>query len=304
VSSLQAVARTLAVNAVTAEVVGALSDNGCRSILLKGPALARALYDGPGEHRPYFDSDLLVRPQDLARAGEVLTRLGFTLVLDHSEHASVSEPHAQEWAREGAGAIDLHWRVAGGGDRSWEVLTRWVEPIAIGRVTVEAVHGPAVALIVALHAAHHGTTATKPLEDLARALERLDAATWQAALELSSELDATEAFSAGLRLVPSGVELADRLGTSAVVSAHRRLMASSQPPGSLGLLRIAQTRGPLGRVRAACATLFPAPSFMRTSYPSARRGRRGLLLAYAARLGARARQLPAAVRALRAARRG
>jgi hypothetical protein len=296
------VARTLAVDATTAEVVQALAQAGCPALLLKGPALARALYD-PDEHRAYVDSDLLVRPSDLAGAGNVLARLGFTLVLDHREHPSVADPHAQEWARPPADHVDLHWRVAGADDRSWAVLSAHAEPIAIGQVEVQAVSGPAVALVVALHAAHHGTTAPKPLADLDRALERLDLATWKAAAALAEDLGAAEPFAAGLRVTSRGSALAVELGLQEIASPQRKLMASSQPPGALGLLRIAESRGAAGRLTAIRDTLFPAPSYMRASYPGARRGTRGLLLAYGARLLARAQRLPAAVRALRAARR-
>lgn len=48
------------------------SSGGC---ILKGPLLAKWLY--PEEVRPYCDSDLMVAPDDRARAVKVLERLGF-----------------------------------------------------------------------------------------------------------------------------------------------------------------------------------------------------------------------------------
>lgn len=295
-------ARPLGVDATTAEVVRGLREEGCPAILLRGPVLRRALY-GDGAHRAYVDTDLLVPPRDFARAGDVLRRLGFSLVFDHGDHAWVVEPHAQEWGRAPHGHVDLHWHLPGcvvGGDRCWEILRAHTEPIAVLGVEVQAPTHAAIPLIVALHAAHHGTTTPKPLDDLDRALDRLDIETWRAAASLADELGAAEAFAAGVRLLPKGGLLASSLGLTDAVSARRRLMASSQPPVALGLLRILEADG--RRLEAIRDSLFPAPSYMRVAYPHARRGRRGLLLAYVSRLLARALRLPAAVRALRAAR--
>jgi len=69
-------ARNFAVDAFTAEVVGAFGREGIEVLVLKGQVLARWLY--PGEARPYGDSDLMVAPDDRARAVSVLERLGFT----------------------------------------------------------------------------------------------------------------------------------------------------------------------------------------------------------------------------------
>ncbi|HKP89222.1 MAG TPA: nucleotidyltransferase family protein [Thermoleophilaceae bacterium] len=296
-------ARPLGVDATTAEVVPALQEAGCTAILLRGPVLRRALY-GEGAHRPYVDTDLLVSPRDFARAGEVLARLGFSLVLDHRDHGWVADPHAQEWGRAPHGHVDLHWLLPGctvAGDRSWEILSAHVEPIAVAGIEVQAPTRGALALIVALHAAHHGTTKRRPLDDLDLAVERLGAEAWRAAAALAEDLGATEAFSAGVRLAPAGAALASSLGLADPVSARRRLMAASPRSGALGLLRILEADG--GRLEAIRETLFPAPSYMRVAHPNARRGRRGLLLAYVMRLLGRAWRLPAAVLALRAARR-
>lgn len=302
---LAAVARTLRVDATTAQVLRALRAADCRTILLKGPALQRRL-EGDGERRTYGDTDLLVAPADLARAGHLLAELGFVLVLDHRDHAGVSEPHAQEWKHAASGAsVDLHWRVAGAGadDRhAWDVLAAHAVPFEIGGAAGESLDGAGTALLVGLHAAHHGRTHPKPLRDLERSLARLSQADWRGAALLARELDAGEALAAGLRLVPEGARLAEELDLDAVRSPRRRLLASAQPPAALGLLRVLDARGNGARLRAVRAELFPAPAFMRSVSPLARRGRAGLALAYPARALARARALPRAVRAVRGAR--
>jgi ATP-binding cassette subfamily B protein len=214
----------------------------------------------------------------------------------------VSEPHAQEWERFGRRSVDLHWRIPGVGipaERAWDVLAARTVPIAIGNIVGEALTRPGVALLVALHAAHHGTTATQPLSDLERALGQVDEDTWAEAARLASELDASEAFAAGLRLAPEGERLAGRLHLPPVSSPRRRLMAADQPPGSLGVLGILEAPTARRRMRAIGAGLLPGPDFMRAEWSLARRGRAGLVLAYVARLLARAWQLPAAIRAVR-----
>lgn len=291
----------LTVDATTAEVVRALEADGVSPILLKGPALCRAL----DLERSYGDADLLVAPAQLDRAGEVLARLGFRLTLDHREHGAVADPRAQEWKRGSRDSVDLHWRIAGVAAPpadAWALLNSRTEAIELGRAAARTLDATGVALVVALHAAHHGETLGNPLRDLDRALERIDHDGWRAAAALARELDATEAFAAGLRLRPVGAELARELELPTKLSPRRRLMASSQPAGSLGLLRIADARG--HRLRAIRDELLPAPEYMRAHDPRARRGRGGLALAYAARLASRGAGLPRALTAVRAARRG
>ena len=80
------------VDEVTAEVVRALDAAGVRAIVLKGPATVDWLY-GPAADRVYADTDLLVAPGELTRAGEVLAGLGMRCVFDERDFAA--DPHAQ-----------------------------------------------------------------------------------------------------------------------------------------------------------------------------------------------------------------
>ena len=300
-----AAARTLRVDATTAAVLRAFGAAGLRSIVLKGPTLQRELYDD-GSWRRYCDTDLLIAPVDLERAGGTLGELGFELAIDHREHPGVCEPHAQEWSRAaGEERVDLHWRLAGAGapaERAWRVLAARTHPIEVGAAAGEALTRPGVALVVALHAAQHGRTHRKPQRDLERALERFGPSTWAAAGDLAEELHAREAFAAGLRLSPAGAGMARELGLPAVRSPQLRLMAGDQPPGSFGMLRVLEAAGGRARLRAVRSELFPAPAFMRASSPLARHGRMGLGLAYPARIAARAWRLPAAIRVVRESR--
>ena len=306
-AAVVATARSLGLDALTAEVLRAFRAVGCRGILLKGPAFRRHLH-ADGSPRGYGDVDLLVAPADLERAGAALAALGFEKGLDHVDHPGVTEPHAQEWGRPGGPrVVDLHWRIAGvdaPAERAWEVLSAHTEPMPVAGEPVESLRAEGIAFVVALHAAHHGRTHARSVRDLERAVELLGGDAWAAAARLAAELDAAEAFAAGLRIVPAGERLASELGLPEVRSAQRILLAGDQPAGSLALLRILRPAPARERLRALRHALFPARAYMRASSPLAARGRAGLALAYLARAARRSLALPTAVRAAVRASRG
>ena len=298
-------ARTLGIDALTVEVLRAFRAAGCRAILLKGLAFRRHLY-ADGSLRGYGDVDLLVAPDDLARAGAALASLGFELGLDHVEHPGMAEPHAHEWRRPGGPrVIDLHWRIPGVDappDDAWRILSEHAEPIQVGAEVVESLRAEGIALVAVLHAAFHGRAHGRSLRDLERALEVLDRDTWTEAAQLATRLNAAEAFAAGLRLAPAGKLPSAALGLPEVCSPRRRLLAGDQPEGSIGLLRITEPAPVRERLRALRYALLPARAHMRASSTLAARGRAGLVLAYLLRAGRRTVQLPAAIRAVRASR--
>ncbi len=90
-----------------------LERRGLRCMPLKGQALSRALYGGPG-FRTSTDIDLLVAPSDLRGAVEVLTSVGYRVFED-------SRDQGGEWPRlhvglrppQGTGLppVDVHWRL-------------------------------------------------------------------------------------------------------------------------------------------------------------------------------------------------
>jgi hypothetical protein len=108
-------------------------------------------------------------------------------------------------------------------------------------------------LIVALHAAQHGDRWQplhdgdhwlQPVHDLHRALERVDLETWRRADALAWELGAGPEFAAGLRLDPTGADVADRLGVGDTTPRVVRLLGTPQPPTAWGLERLISTRVP------------------------------------------------------------
>jgi hypothetical protein len=255
----------LALDAVAVEVVAALDDAGIANLLVKGPAIARWLYDAPGE-RPYDDVDLLVRESDLTRAEQTVSRLGFRFVHD--------DWHGRVWIR-GPVNLDLHRRLPGIQAEPAAVFSRLhrdAVPLELGRGSVHVPSAAARALHLGLHAAQHGPGLTSPREDLRRGLERLPDAVWVDAAGLAKELGVEPGFAAGLDLLAAGRELNVRLGLEPGTLVEN-------PGITAGLRRFGATRGLSQKAELVVREVFPTRDYLRAHVPLARRGRLGVVLA-------------------------
>lgn len=260
-----AVARSLAIDAHTAEVVAALREAGIPSVLLKGPSIARWLYTD-GTPRPYGDTDLLVPDEQFREAERVLEGLGLSGF--HWPTLDLEPRHvASDWARaDGSGHVDLHWTLPllEAPELAWGVISRDAVPMVVAGEQVLVPSEPMRALHIVLHAAHHGPNVGKTLEDLRRALEQVPVDTWVSARALAEELNALEAMTLGLRLVPAGAGLADRLSIDAVGAPLALLfLAHGASSGAQSMARaFAQPTWRL-RARAIRARAFPPVEFLR-----------------------------------------
>ena len=112
----RAVTRRSGLDAAALEACEALAEAGVDALVLKGVAVARMLYRR-GEHRGYFDVDLLVSPRELAAAGIVLSTLEYRDVTTQGVENVAGVLHAQQWSRVvpefGNLSVDLHWRLPG-----------------------------------------------------------------------------------------------------------------------------------------------------------------------------------------------
>lgn len=274
------VAHALNVDSVTGEVVDALRGAGVRAILLKGPTLATWLYEG-GPARGYADSDLLVAPGNMDAAERVLERLGFEL-------APIESPHARTWARPGSGGqVDLHFTLPGlsiAPADAWSEIAARTETVSVGGTDVEAPAPPVRALLVPLHAVHHGADVERPMMDLRRALERVPETIWRDAAVLAQRLGATAPFAIGLRLVPEGELLAGRLRLPSAELVASVTGMGSHAPIALGLERLSAAHGVREKLALVLRELVPTREFMRWWSPLARRGPVGLAVAYPLRV--------------------
>jgi GNAT superfamily N-acetyltransferase len=301
---LVAVASNLRIDAATAEVMRALDAAGVGALLLKGPALSAWYADDPT--RSYMDCDLWVQPGATDEAGAVMEDLGFKRYLDERELPEWWREHAYEWSRDTDGVIiDLHRNLQGLGVDSgtaWAILASSGETVVVAGCSIPTLSTAGKAMYVALHAAHHGEQIPKALIHLERALRVVDEDKWRDAASLAQKLNATNSFAAGLRLLPTGWALADRLGLGATASVNAALHASTPPPIALGFEHLASSNW---RVRASIVRhkFLPPAAFMRHWWPPAARNRGMLLVGYAYRPLWLLRNAPQGWRAWRDARR-
>jgi hypothetical protein len=276
---LHAAMRTLRIDAATAEVVGVLRDAGVPSILLKGPSIARWIYDGGG--RPYGDCDLLVRRSDLDASERILRTLGFergglySIPGDWPRHAVVY--------RRGDVMVDLHQTLLGvtaDADRFWEALAPHREQMRIAGAHVDVLDPAGRAFVLALHSAKDGARDEKPIRDVQRALEILPLELWRAAAAIAAKVGAGEAFAAGLRRCPTGREVAALLGLSSHVSRHVALREEAPAALSVGVDWLLRSKGSRHKVVLVARKIVPPPAFLRDWSPLARRGSWGLALTY------------------------
>ena len=96
---------------VSLRAIAMLADAGVRSIALKGPLFGEAVYGDPGR-RPSSDIDLLVSPEQLRTAVEVIRGLGYGAPTDHVYDCGLPLLHFVLVHERGElPPIELHWRV-------------------------------------------------------------------------------------------------------------------------------------------------------------------------------------------------
>lgn len=309
-SALTAAAAIMALDATAAEVVEELGRHQIPAILLKGPVLTRWLYERRIA-RAYGDVDLLVSPEDFEAAIRVLRPLGYRELVRRRQFGLSSGRtnsnvcalvhHARRPSR-----IDLHrgfcWSTMDP-HATWRLLREHTEAMTVGGTEMLVLAPPALALVIALHAAQHGPGA-RPREDLDRAVRRFDQTVWREAASFAARLHVQEAFAAGLRLMPRGRELADRLGLTTSMTVEVALRTGGDMLLAHPIHQLSTEASLRRRLLFLSSKLVPSRDYMRAGYPIARRGTLGLICAYPYRAAMLARQLPHARRALKAARRG
>jgi hypothetical protein len=293
-------ARNFAVDALTAEVAGAFGREGVETLVLKGPVLARWLY--PGEVRPYVDCDLMVAPENRARAVGVLERLGFAEHLPWMPTPLSLDPGGTAFNRSGGGVVDLHCQLPGlegDPDAIWGRFAASAERQLIAGVELRVPDRDAVLLHVVLHAAHHANLVHgKALEDLRRALAVVEDAEWSRALEFARACQGVPAFAAGLRLLPDGEDLARTLDLGEVRSLQHEIRREDNVIVEELYALLSADAGIGRKLVIALSDVFPRTDYMRWWSPLARRGRLGLAAAYLWRTIWIIGQAPAAVHTL------
>lgn len=272
-SEFLSVARALLLDRAAGIAVDHLRRAGIEVILLKGAVIATWLYDD-GAARPYADVDLWVSPAEFERATNVLSELGYVHWLAGADPTEVG-PKERELLGPGKVWIDLHLGFVGmtaDPERCWEVLSRRTADFTVAGTPVKAFDVPARALHLALHAAQNGPVDVKALEDLRRGLARVDEVCWREAATLAEEVGATEAFAAGLRLLPEGCALADALSLPHRMSVELALRARSAPQTAIFFERLLQTPGLRRKAALVIRKVFPTRAYLQGNLTTDRRG--------------------------------
>jgi hypothetical protein len=164
---------------------------------------------------------------------------------------------------------------------AWRALAGMTRTMALAGTSVEVPVAPALALIVASHAAQHGAAHPKVVTDLERAVERAPAETWIAAARLAERLDAGPTLAIGLRTVPAGEAVAAQLGLPAEPLVRAATEPGSRARLAVGVERLHRTYGTRARARLLLREALPPREFMPWWSPLARGGGRpGLAAAY------------------------
>ena len=232
-----------------------LAASGIACVVIKGPVTARLLYEDPLQH-PYGDIDLLVGPAEFERAKSLFLDIGFVDLADGVEQVYRADNEAH--LLRGEVCIDLHSRLVGVpptcAQHAWDVLTASLETLTIHGTELPVLPPPARALHLPLHVAQ-SPDSEKPLRDLSRGLEAFDALVWESACDLAIQVDALPAFAFGLRRVPEGVALADRLALPRWASADTWLRLRGAPQEALALERLRSLAGVAARWRYVASLL-------------------------------------------------
>jgi hypothetical protein len=92
------------------KVLKSLADNQLPVIALKGLSLAKNIY-GDIALRPMSDMDLLVKEEDLVRAGRILLTLGYKQYFPAWESTVKAVHHLSPFTNKSGAIIELHWNI-------------------------------------------------------------------------------------------------------------------------------------------------------------------------------------------------
>ena len=116
-----------------------------------------------------------------------------------------------------------------------------------------------------------------------RAIRQLGDDCWRSAGELARQLDAEAPFGTGLRLLPAGVKIAERLGLGWAPSPRTLLNWHRAPFGATVWEALAEAPDMRARLLLLARFLAPGSDLLRQRSALARRGPLGLMLTYLVR---------------------
>jgi len=269
------------------EIIKAFQNRGIRVLVLKGPALAWSVYSDPAM-RPSGDLDLLVLPQQISKARDILEQLDYKCLGKRFEHCRdfySEETFAPQKDKRENRVIELHWDLHSfsgvNKDVRLEDLFQRAAKIEESGLTFETLH-PVDALIhraINMILWHNRDIRLIWIYDTSLLAQRLvvphdwellqeRSVSWRARLALEKSLKMAEVWI-GLKL-PDGFNDFSRWPrpTEAEVANWSNVLHRYDRINSFFKLHWSNSSGSLEKARFLFHLLFPNPKRMRMDYPS------------------------------------
>jgi len=232
--------RAFILSAELSRLLALFETHGIPALPFKGPTLAALAYDQLMLRRA-GDLDIMVHPQHVPRAKELLLSQGYCAQIPRTAAAEAAhrraECHDAFVSTLGRALVELHWRFT---PRCFpfaldlEQLWEHRQPLSLGGTTVPSLAPEELILVLAVHGAKHSWERLNWICDVAeliRAHPRMD---WGRVLRGAHSLHSERILFLGLRLardllgapLPQEIEqhmVADRAAASLAVQAHERL---------------------------------------------------------------------------------
>jgi hypothetical protein len=215
-----------------------LEAHGIHAIPYKGPVLASLAY-GNLALREFGDLDILVRRQDVLRAGDLLVSSGYRLAdrLTRSQEVAYLRYGDQyHYVRDRDGTlVEIHWGFA---SRAYSFLLdterQWwqLESVAVGGSAVRTFSPEDLLLILCVHGSMHLWKRLQWVCDVAELIQARGVTDWDRLLERSTEMGCRRALLLGLSLAN------DLLGTSIPEPVAQRLRADSSADALVDEVRV------------------------------------------------------------------
>ena len=257
---------------------------GRRPILLKGAALALAVYEKP-DLRPMADLDLLLHRPDVPRALEALQAAGYAMPLPELGLAK-SLAYGNEFALNKPDGVDcaveLHWHLFDSPFYGREGRDAWLweasQPVTVAGLPARILGPEAQILHLCGHLAlHHAGEGLLWLNDIAEVIyhyrEQID---WRLLTEQAQAADLVLPLQQLLPRVAEGwqapipAEVLAALGALQPSPAEARVfggMSAGQRSVAAEVWSdLAGLGGPAARLRYLAAKLFPPAAYMRQRY--------------------------------------
>jgi hypothetical protein len=174
-------------------IVGLLERNGIRAVVLKGYPLAQMLY-GNFTARPSVDIDIVVQPESLSSAREIITNQGYVWfragdAVATDEAAWMEAHHNFDYFNEELQiALELHWRLASHGiDIPTDLVESSLERMAFAGHTFTVLGREVLLLYLISHGAGHAWSCLQWLRDIDAMVKR-GLFSWNVLYELADSL--------------------------------------------------------------------------------------------------------------------